>query len=90
MIAIRETLPKPEGVVFSRCSVIDAPHDLPNGDYTVTFGACRVPARKEAGLWVPNEERVAVLPARQLEKPGLRDSGDGAFALLRAIKKHVA
>jgi hypothetical protein len=49
MLAMRESV----GPVYSGCSVIDAPHDLPDGLYTVSFSGHVVPARKEGGLWLP-------------------------------------
>lgn len=68
LLALRESQPGSGQVVYSRCSVIEAPSHLPNGDYTVTFGSYIVPARKEAGLWVPDEIADPVLPLR-IEKP---------------------
>jgi hypothetical protein len=66
MLAMRETQPGTGAPVFSRCSVIDAPQDLPNGLYSVSFGGHQVPARKECGLWIPEE---ATAPAPVQEKP---------------------
>ena len=69
LLAIRESLSEPNRIVYSRCSVIDAPHDLPDGNYRVTFDAFTVPAHKEAGLWMPDETAASpVLP--MIEKAG--------------------
>ena len=55
LLAIRESLLEPNRIVFSRCSVIEAPPSLPDGDYMVSFKGYTVPAQKQAGLWLPNE-----------------------------------
>jgi hypothetical protein len=69
LLAIRESLSEPNRIVYSRCSVIEAPHDLPDGNYRVTFDAFTVPAHKEAGLWMPDETPARpILP--RIEKPG--------------------
>ncbi|MGD0366779.1 MAG: hypothetical protein ABSA94_04940 [Acidobacteriaceae bacterium] len=53
MLAMREPASETSPAVYSRCCVIDAPLDLPDGIYAVTFGGSVVAARKEAGLWLP-------------------------------------
>jgi hypothetical protein len=58
MLAMKEAESERGPVIFSRCSVIDAPMDLPDGDYTVAFNGCVVSARKEAGLWMPDGAAV--------------------------------
>lgn len=62
MLALRDVPAVPGPAVYSRCSVIDAPLDLPDGDYTVTFDSYIVPARKQAGLWVPDGATAALAP----------------------------
>jgi len=59
MLAIKESGSGGGQEVFSRCSVIDAPQALPDGDYLVSFNGFSVAARKEGGLWVPAEDAVA-------------------------------
>src|SRR5580704_14915620 len=54
MLAMKEAESGKGPVLYSRCSVIDAPMDLPDGDYTVSFNGCVVSARKEGGLWMPD------------------------------------
>jgi hypothetical protein len=74
MLAMKEAESEKGPVLFSRCSVIDAPMDLPDGEYTVSFNGCVVSARKDAGLWMPDgtavrmpaAERTRALPQRQL------------------------
>jgi hypothetical protein len=60
MLAMRDVPAVPGPAVFSRCSVMEAPLDLPDGDYTVTFEGYIVPARKEAGLWIPDGTTAAL------------------------------
>lgn len=54
MLAIKESQSGGRGAAYSRCSVIEAPGDLPDGDYTVAFDGGLVTTKKEAGLWVPD------------------------------------
>ena len=93
MLAIRESQAASGRVSYSRCSVIDAPAQLPDGDYTVTFTGYIVPARKEAGLWVPDETADPVLPVieRRSASPAQRSFRvEDAVEILPALKNHVA
>ena len=38
---------------YSDCAIIDAPADLPDGEYMVYFDRHTVAATKERGSWVP-------------------------------------
>jgi len=38
--------------VFSDCSLIGAPDDLPDGDYEIEFEGIRATATKLRGLWI--------------------------------------
>jgi hypothetical protein len=90
MLAMKEIQPETGATVFSRCSVIDAPQDLPNGVYTVSFGDYLVPARKESGLWIP-EEATASASAQQrpaTTRPSFRI--EEAVEIMPALKNHVA
>lgn len=42
--------------LYSDCSVIDAPPDLPDGEYTVSVGNQLFTAAKRRGLWVSCRE----------------------------------
>lgn len=53
MLAMKEHPAEADKPLYSRCCVIDAPADLPDGVYQVTFAGHTVEARKEAGLWLP-------------------------------------
>ena len=47
--------------VFSDCSVIGAPDDLPDGEYAIEFGGIRATATKLRGLWTtfdPGEKGI--------------------------------
>jgi len=59
MLAMKETAGSGPAV-YSRCSVIDAPPELPDGLYAVTFDCGVVAARKDAGLWLPNGTAMAL------------------------------
>jgi hypothetical protein len=65
MLAIKESGSAATEEVFSRCSVIDAPQELPDGDYRVSFNGHSVSARKEGGLWVPAEDALAMRAEQQ-------------------------
>lgn len=55
MLAIRETCPG-RLPAYLRCSVMEAPPELPDGEYSVSFGAQMVPVKKLGGLWLAVEE----------------------------------
>lgn len=93
MLALRESQSGSRQVAYSRCSVIDAPSQLPDGGYTVTFGGYVVAARKQAGLWVPDEVADPVLPMHREEPaPHLRPSTrvEDVIEILPLLKNHVA
>lgn len=54
MLALREEDPATHRKIYSRCSVIGAPIDLPDGEYTVTFRDGTALVRREGGLWLPD------------------------------------
>jgi hypothetical protein len=68
MLAMKEPLPHNSQTLFSRCSVIEAPQDLPDGDYTVSFSDYIVSTKKECGLWLPAGDAVEVGTQRQPAK----------------------
>jgi hypothetical protein len=90
MLAMKESRTETGAVVFSQCSVIDAPHDLPNGIYTVSFGGYVVPARKESGLWIPEEatDSVPLHDQPAITRPSFRI--EEAAEILPLLKNHVA
>ncbi|HTW47542.1 MAG TPA: hypothetical protein VMD92_06325 [Acidobacteriaceae bacterium] len=58
MVAIKDKPPDSPRPIYSRWSVIDAPRDLPDGRYTVSFENYTVPVRREGGLWLAEESSV--------------------------------
>ncbi len=59
MLAMRETGADGEPPVFSLSSVITVAPDLPDGEYTVEFEGQTVRAKREGGLWLPQEHGFA-------------------------------
>lgn len=58
LLAWKDTLRSEEKLgafryVYSDLQVLDAPTDLPDGEYEATFGDQAVGAIKSSGLWVP-------------------------------------
>ena len=48
-----KTRPGSPDYTYSDCAIIDAPADLPDGEYMVSFDRHTVAATKERGFWVP-------------------------------------
>lgn len=90
MLAIRESQSGKNLPVYTCCSVIEAPIDLPDGDYTVTFNAWSVSARKEAGLWVPEGAASAAPAAEKPPETRRMFRIEEAAEILPILKKHVA
>jgi hypothetical protein len=91
MLAMKEAESGRGPVLYSRCSVIDAPMDLPDGDYTVSFNGCVVSARKEGGLWMPDEVAVRS-PATEWTKASHQKPFrvEGPVEILPALNDSVA
>ena len=53
MLALKDATSETGLAVYSKCCVIDAPMDLPDGIYAVTFSGQVAAARREGGLWLP-------------------------------------
>ncbi|MFP5228365.1 MAG: hypothetical protein ACLGXA_12135 [Acidobacteriota bacterium] len=91
MLALRDCT-APNQVVYSSCSVIEAPLSLPDGDYTVTFGSYTVPAHKQSGLWLPEGTPADAPPlaSQQTDRSRTtRPTQDGADGL-RVLHNRVA
>lgn len=59
LLAWKETLHSEEALgafryVYSDLQVLDAPPNLPDGEYEVSFGDLTVSAVKRSGMWLPN------------------------------------
>jgi len=45
--------------VYSECGVLDAPADLPDGEYTVSVGAQTFNTKRRRGLWLGQARAMA-------------------------------
>lgn len=92
MLAIRESQTGGGSPVYSRCSVIDAPAGLPDGDYTVAFDGLLVPTKKESGLWVPDgaTSPAALAPVESREQRDLPFPADETAEIFPVLKDRVA
>jgi hypothetical protein len=59
LLAWKDTLRSEESLgafryVYSRLQVLDAPPDLPDGQYVAGFGEQTVPVIKQSGIWLPD------------------------------------
>jgi hypothetical protein len=90
MLAMKEAPSETSRAVYCRCSVIDAPMDLPDGDYTVAFNGYVVTAQKEGGLWMPDGTTV-VVPTEEPSRARQRAFRvEEAVEILPILKDHVA
>jgi hypothetical protein len=58
MVAMKESQPDSRSPVYTRCSVLSAPHDLPDGRYSVYFEDRSVAVRRDQGLWLVEEPPI--------------------------------
>jgi hypothetical protein len=91
MLAMKESPSSAGPANFFRCSVIDAPHDLPDGTYSVSFSGYVVFARKEGGLWIP-DGTTATAPSAEAQPPDTMPPFriEEALEILPVLKNHVA
>lgn len=87
---MKEALSEMSPAVYSRCSVIDAPMDLPDGDYTVAFNGYVVTAKKEGSLWMPDGTTVTVPTEVRPRGRRLAFRVEEAVEILPILKDHVA
>jgi hypothetical protein len=52
MLAIKDKHPETSECSYSRCSVIEALADLPDGEYTVSFENRTATVVRQGGLWL--------------------------------------
>lgn len=94
MLAIKESASGKAREMFSRCSVIDAPQQLPDGEYVVSFNGYSVPAKKEGGLWMPAGDAVALqaeqAPAEEQRHSFQLDEAGQILSILKRPKGRVA
>ncbi|MFZ0274718.1 MAG: hypothetical protein WB524_13815 [Acidobacteriaceae bacterium] len=91
MLAMKESQSEAGAANYFRCSVIDAPQDLPDGTYSVAFNGYVVFARKEGGLWIPDGATATVASA-EAKTAGTRPPFriEEALEILPVLKSHVA
>lgn len=51
LLATKTISPETSRAVYSHCAIIEAPVDLPDGDYEVEFGGEVAITRKQSGSW---------------------------------------
>lgn len=78
---MRERLGESGQILYSRCCVLDAPPEIPDGDYRVFFDSHCVGAVRQGGLWLP-QDRAESLPREQR----LRRPEDVSFRMEDAIE----
>ena len=92
MLAMKEWLRESGHVLYSRCCVLDAPPDIPDGSYTVFFfdGYC-VSAIRQGGLWLP-DDRAEPLPPEERPDPEENPSFrmEDALEILPLLKNQAA
>jgi hypothetical protein len=49
--AIKLSLPEFKIAEFVQCNILQAPHDLPDGEYLVSLGSRKMLVQKENGVW---------------------------------------
>lgn len=88
LLATKTLSPESARAVYSHCAIIEAPVDLPDGDYEVEFGDNVAITRKQNGAWIvgavlPNtyQEAARFYAARERshkndQKRRAQDSGD--------------
>jgi hypothetical protein len=89
MLAINEESSEAGPPVFTRCSVVDAAEDLPDGAYRVEFDGYSVSAKKEGGLWVP-EDAVVGTPVAERSAEVHQTSRNEDVIEMPYRKHHVA
>jgi hypothetical protein len=79
MLAMKEWHRESSQALYSRCCVLDAPPNIPDGEYMVFFDQHRVTAVRQGGLWLPQDHAE-----RMPDEERLRE--DGSFRLEEAVE----
>ena len=69
MLAMRERLRDSGRILYSRCCVLDAPPDVPDGSYTVIFDGHCAHAIRQGGLWLPGDRAEPLPPEARPDPP---------------------
>ena len=81
MLAMKEWDRETGHVLYSRCCVLDAPPNVPDGSYTVFFDGHCVSATRQGGLWLP-QDRAEPLPPDECPEP----QEDSSFSMEDAVE----
>lgn len=91
LIATKSVVPEAARPVYSHCAIIEAPVDLPDGDYEVEFGGEVANTRRQNGSWLvgvilphTHQEAAKFYAAQQRSA---RRPGDGVNAKGRPAEK---
>lgn len=76
LLATKTISPETSRAVYSHCAIIEAPIDLPDGDYEVEFSGEVAITRKQGGSWTVG----AVLPHTYQEAASFYASRPGGSA----------
>ncbi len=78
-------------ILYSRCCVLDAPPEVPDGDYAVYFDGHCVSAVRQGGLWLPEDRAEPVPPDRLLDQQENSDFQiEDAIEILRLLNDEAA
>jgi|HubBroStandDraft_1064217.scaffolds.fasta_scaffold119300_2 hypothetical protein len=87
MLAMKDARSVTGPIAYSQCCVIDAPMDLPDGVYVVTFNGLVVAARKEGGLWLPEEATSPLQIEPRASRSGGSPEIEAIIEVLPLLKK---
>jgi predicted outer membrane repeat protein len=91
MLAMKDSAAESGSAVYSQCCVIDAPLELLDGVYAVTFNGYVVAARKEGGLWLPEKATSPLQIEPRVSRPHGWSEIEEITEVLPLLKKdHVA
>ncbi|MFY9748796.1 MAG: hypothetical protein WA891_07745 [Acidobacteriaceae bacterium] len=91
MLAMKDATSETGPAVYSQCCVIDAPFDVPDGVYAVAFNGYVVAARKEGGLWLPEDATSSLQIEPRASRPRGSSEVEVVVEALPLLKKdHVA
>ena len=54
--AVKVTLPEYRITGFVRCNIVEAPDNLPDGDYIVSLDGRALRVQRENGAWLPSDQ----------------------------------
>lgn len=90
ILAMKEWHPKSSRLRYSRCCVLDAPPEIPDGCYTVFFAGHCVPAIRQGGLWLPEDHARPLPPKPRSQSPREPFRMEDAIEILPLLKNEAA